>query len=79
MSAQVTINRIAIAIINCGMIITIMITNIIIINCNMMMMIFFSTGGVGEDSLLVLIANALPHWLLQGTKVTETLKSKEKN
>ena len=30
---------------------------------------YVSPARVADDSLLVLIANALPHWLLQGTKV----------
>ena len=33
------------------------------------LMIIWLSARVSEDSLLVLIANALPHWLLQGTKV----------
>ena len=31
-------------------------------------------AGVTEDSLLVLVANALPHWLLKGTKVGMNIK-----
>jgi len=32
---------------------------------------YVSTASVAEDSLLVLIANGLPHWLLQGTKASD--------
>jgi len=32
---------------------------------------YVSTARVTDDSLLVLIANALPHWLLQGTKASK--------
>jgi len=32
---------------------------------------YVSTARVADDSLLVLIANALPHWLLQGTKASD--------
>ena len=37
-----------------------------ILSCNA----FFFAASVAEDSLLVLVANGLPHWLLQGTKVS---------
>ena len=65
MSAQVTL--VTIIITTPLIIIAIIIIMIIIISG--IIMIFLCTARVTDDSLLVLIANALPHWLLQGTKV----------